>query len=137
MKVTVRIHKSTGLEFKTKKIEDDGRITLIKDSRKKAQWRPEIGGIETKHGWFGRAKFYTEVMPNANKTFIINGELKPEEIPKWDKNTSKAFINKKILEKAGEEMKDKNPSMALLLLGILIIANIAITILMVSGRLRF
>lgn len=135
-KVTIRIHKPTGLEFKTKKIESDGRVTLIKDARKKAEWRPKIKQLEPKIGWFGRTKFYADVLPYAEETFIINSETNPENLPKWDKDTSKAFITKKILDKAGEEMKDKGAGAAMWVLGVLIIINMVLTFLLVSGRLR-
>ncbi len=136
MKVTVRIHHTTGLELKKKTIEDDGKVTLIKDSRKKAEWRPLIKQLEPKRKWFGRAEFYADVWPNADETWIYDGSIKPEEQPKWTKNTSKAFIGKKILDKAGEAEKDKGPGSVLWVIAILVIVNIVLTFLLTSGRLR-
>jgi len=136
MKVTVRIHKSTGLELKKKKIESDGRVTLIKDSRKKAEWRPLIKQLEPKHKWLGRTDFYADIWPKAEETWTYDGTLSPDKQPKWDKDRSKAYIGKKILDKAGEEMKDKASGMGIWIIAILVIVGIALNFLLSSGRLR-
>lgn len=136
MKVTVRIHNGRSLELKTKTIESDGRVTLIKDSRKKAQWRPKIEKVEPKIGWFGRSKFFTEVLPYAEKTFVIESGIELDKLPKWDKDTSKAYIGKKILDKAGESEKEKGSGAVLWVIAILVVVNIVLSFLLQSGRLR-
>jgi hypothetical protein len=135
MKVTVRIHRATGLDFQTKKIDDDGKITLRKKSRDHAGWRVGIGSLESKHGYFGRVKFYADIFPNATETWTYDYDVPDATKPKWDKDQSHKFISAKILEKAAEEPKEKGTT-GTLLLAVLIIVGIVINILLISGRLR-
>ena len=135
MKVTVRIHKATGLEFKTKKIESDEHVTLKKGTKKQGGWRPLVKGLEPKIGWFGRTKFYTDVFPDAEETFINDPTVPADKLPKFTKDESTRFLNKKILDRAGEDVKEKG-SMGTMIIAILVVVGIVINILVSSGRLR-
>ncbi len=135
MKVTVRIHKPEGLELKTCKVEDDGYITL-RSGKGKAGWRPKITMVEAKHGWFGRAKFFTDIFYEAEETWKIDPTVKETEMPKWTKQQSTRFINAKVLEKAGEEEKNKGVGMGIWIIAILVIAMGIVQILISTGRLR-
>lgn len=136
MKVTVRIHTAHGLEFKTVKVTKKGNLKLRKPKGDDPGWKAHLADYETKHLWFGRAKHYADVYEDATETWKYDTSIPAAQQPKWTKEESASLINKKILDKAGEEMKDKSPNMMFFLLFIIGLANVAITILMVSGRLR-
>ena len=135
MKVTVRIHYPTGLKFQTKKVEEDGRVTIKKGTKKQGGWRPLVKGIEAKIGWFGRTKFYADVFPDADETWKIDHTIPQVNQPKFTKDESTRYINKKILDRAGEDVKEKG-SMGTMIIAILVIVGIVINILVSSGRLR-
>ena len=136
MKVTVRIHRPSGLELKTKKLEDDETVILRKTGTKKFDWRPKIRQLEAKHSWFGRTKFYADVYPEAVESWTYEYDLKnPDDRPHWDKKQSKRLLDAKILERAGEEPKEKQGA-AIWILAILIVAMGIINILFASGKIR-
>lgn len=135
MKVTIRIHRNHGVKEVTRKIEEDGKVTLSKG--KKGTWRPLVAKVEPKIvGRFGSHRYYTEVDQDAEETYIVTSKVKAEEHPKWDKKQSQKFIDAKMLEKLGEEIKTGPSSLGLAAIGILIVVMGIIQILIVSGRLR-
>jgi hypothetical protein len=136
LKVTVRIHKPTGLEFVTKKLNEDDTVTLRAPGKNRSGWRLHIKALEAKHTWFGRTTFYADTFFNAQDSWSYDYGLPEAQQPKYDKDTSKKYIAAKILEKAGEEPKDKSNS-STWILAILIVVGIVINVLVSTGRLRF
>ncbi|MCJ7633906.1 hypothetical protein MUP77_16160 [Candidatus Bathyarchaeota archaeon] len=135
MKVTVRTHTPSGLTFKKYKVSSDGKHLLMrKETKKKAGWNPLIGTMEVKHKWFGRTSYYTDIFPEAEQTWTVDYGQKAVDAPKWDKAQSKKFIEAKMVEKTGQETKEKHSGI-LWVIAILGIANIVITLIS-SGRIR-
>lgn len=135
MKVTVRIHRKTGLDFKTKKIDDDERITLRKRGKGRAEWRPKVNGLEIKHGWFGRSKYFTDIFPDALETWTVNY---PEIVtPALTKEQIIEFGNWEAMRARFRSIKDmgKTSSIMYIILAVQIV-SIVITFLLSSGRLR-
>lgn len=136
MKVRLRIHTETGIKIKKCKVSEDGTYLIVrKGSKKKAEWKPKIGTLEIKHGFF-RPSYWTEAFPDAPKTWTINPAVETTNMPKWDKQTSHNFIEAKMIQKAGEEPKEKPGTAILWVIAIIGIANILIT-LFASGRIKF
>jgi hypothetical protein len=136
MKVTVRIHTPSGLKLKKCPISFDGKHLVIrKETKKKAGWSPEIGTMEVKHRLFGRAAYFCDVFPHAEKTWTVDYTQTSLDAPKWDKQQSKKYIEAKMIEKTGQEPKEKLGNTILWIITILGIANIVLTLIL-SGKVR-
>jgi len=137
MKVTVRIHKPDGsVEFKTKKIEDDGKVTLRKQKKYDRGWRPKVTWTETKHLRFGRVKFYTDVFQDALETFQMNLKDKSIERPELEQKEVLRYAKSKVFEKRYMSAVKPISSTMLYVIVIIQVVSIVITFLLTSGRLR-
>jgi ssDNA-binding Zn-finger/Zn-ribbon topoisomerase 1 len=137
MKVTVRIHTPSGLRIKKCRVSNDGKhlLGLGKETKKKAGWKPEIGTMEVKRLWFGRTAYFCDIFPDAEKTWTVNPSLNILNTPKWDKQESKKLIEMRLVEKAGQEPKEKQGNAIQYVILMAIIASIVIQILL-SGRVH-
>jgi len=118
------------------KVSYDGKKVLIrKETKKKPGWNPIIGTLEVKRNWFGRSSFFVDTFPDAERTWTINTEQKEADMPKWDKLQSKKYIEAKLVEKTGQEPKEKIGGTILYIIVLLIIVNIGIQVLL-SGRIH-
>src|SRR4030042_1545465 len=136
-KVTVRIHKDDGsVVFKTKKIEDDGKVSLRRKSKYEREWRPKVSWKEEKHGRFGRVKYYTDVFQDATETFQMNVKAKTVERPELEQKEVTRYAKSKVFEK--RYMTDSKQTSSFILYAILIIqiVGLVLTFLLSSGRLR-
>jgi hypothetical protein len=137
LKVTVRIHKDDGsVQFKTKKLEDDGKVTLRKRTKNDRGWRPKVAWKEEKHSRFGRVKYYTDVFEDAPETFQMNLKDKSLARPELEQTEVTRYAKSKVFEK--RYMTDSKPMGSMILYVILIvqIVSIVLTFLLSSGRLR-
>jgi hypothetical protein len=136
MKVTVRIHRPTGLEFKTKKIEHDGKVTLRK-GKGKAEWRPKITGLGIQHKMFGRVKYYADIFPDAAATWTPDFSKASIDTPGLTKEQIMEFGDWDALKARFRSIKDmsKTPMIMYVIL-IVQIMSIVLTFLISSGRLR-
>jgi hypothetical protein len=136
MKVHVRIHTPSELKVQKCKVSYDGKRVLIRnETKKKPGWNPEIGTLEVKRNWFGRSVFFVDTFPEATKTWTIDTKQLEADMPKWDKFQSKKYIEAKLVEKTGQEPKEKMGGTIFYIIALLAIINIAIT-LWASGRIK-
>lgn len=136
MKVTVTIHKPNHQrEIRTIKVTKKHNLKLRKPKGDDPGWKPHLEDIETRPLLFGRAKYYADVWQDAEKTWLYDASIPTDKQPKWTKEESTKFIRAKILERAGEELKDKS-SAGIWIIAILVIAMGIINFLLSSGRIR-
>ena len=139
-KIKVRIQ--TGLEETIKWVKPESdKKTLIIEKKSKSKNRPEWlaiiseGSIILSKDRLGRLTRIVEIMYHAPQTISKNYDLKTEDQPKWDKVASTKYIDAKLVEKAGTELKEKS-STGIWIVAILVIVSIVINLLS-SGRIRF
>jgi len=136
-KKRVRVKTPSGEWVAWKKSEADGEtIVMEKATKKKAGWSFTFTNkaLTLSKSW-GRTIQTIDVKYLSTKAMEYDFEQDILSQPKWDKNTSQAFIEAKILTKMGQEPKEKT-SMAIWLVAGLVIVNIIINILLQTGRLR-
>ena len=137
MKVIVRVHSPSGLQFKTRKLEDDGTVVLQKQKKDKAGWRPEVTSVEVKHGWFGRAKFYADIFPEAEKTFRFDYEKLTVDQPVLTRDKVKEFGSWDALRRRAKPPEGYKPNnVAIYLTLIAVVGFGVIQILIANGNLR-
>jgi len=131
----VRIKKGPIEEYRWRKPELDGEIIVMeKTTRKRPGWSFKLPSKISAFKSWGRTFFVVDIFYGAPKAIEYHFDTCEIDQPRWDKPTSHKFINAKILEKMGEEPKEKSSTIMLIVIG-LIIVNILIT-LFVSGRIR-
>lgn len=136
MKVTVRIHSSSGLEFKTRKVQQNNTVVLEKPGKHYAGWIAKIKGIEVKHLHFGRVKYFTDVWQGAKETWSYDYENKQTNQPVLTMNEVKQFAKTESF-KWHFQGKPQGPSNAILYLILIVtVAMGLINILVVTGRLK-
>jgi len=144
MKVFVHVDYPSGMEVSKRNTEHLGekdiivmrKVGLIK---KHPGWSFEVpeGAIRTTRGFMGLRTFYhVYVKPEAECAMIMRRDLDPKDIPMWDKFQSDRMINRKLLEKRGEEPKEQKPNVILWIIIFLSIANLALSVLL-SGKVKF
>jgi len=136
MKVFVRV-KGAYEYTKKKNLRADGTIEMVKDKGKKTAWiirNVDQGAIVIRKGRLG-TKHYVDVLPNAAQPIRYHRDMKPEDIPVFDKKTSTTFINAKVLKRMGEEPQKQQSNTALWVIAIMVGVNIFLTLL-ATGRIR-
>jgi hypothetical protein len=106
---------------------DQKHIVMEEGKGKYAGWKFKIAQVI-------KNTVYVHYQAPESITFTFDPPTADQ--PHWDKKTSKEFINKKILDKAGEEQKDKGAGALLWVILIVSIVGIIINFLLSSGRLR-
>lgn len=123
-----------------RKKEGDGiTVVMVKPKGKKEpgwSFKIEDGrAVKNKKRYWGLSSYQSvDIFPDAPSPIIFDGSIKPEDQPKWDKKTSKAFIEAEMVKKAGQEPKEKSNA-GIWVVAILIIVSIIVTV-MTSGRVR-
>jgi hypothetical protein len=138
MKVHVRVVSELREYTKTKNVDESGenpKIIMRKAKGKQAGWAFTLpaGSIINRKGFFSTKQF-VQVAPEAPQAIILKKDLKPEEIPTWDKKTSKRFIEMEMIKKAGEKIDEKS-NLGLYLIAMLVIGNIVITFFLLRGAI--
>ncbi len=136
MKVYVRVLSGLREYTKKRKVDESGevpKIVMRRSKGKKAGWEFTLpqGSIINRKGLFG-ISMYVEVLPEASEAIVIKPDMKPEDIPKWDKNTSKKFIEAEMVKKTGEKVEEKGNA-GIWVVAALVIANIVIMFLLLRG----
>jgi hypothetical protein len=143
VKVLVHVDYPSGIETSKRKTEHLGEkevIVMRKLSafkRDQDEWHFELpeGSVMPEHRRFRSTLFHVYVKPEAEKAIVLKKELKPDDIPVWDKKQSFRFINRKLLERRGEEPKEAKTSVVMWVIAIMVIVNIIATVVL-SGRVR-
>ncbi len=115
-KIQCRIKTPIGEE--TRWIKPDFRgnkhyLVFEKEKRKKPGWEAEFSNksLIPRSGWYGlRHWLCIDIFPHATKAIEYNFDIPEADQPKWDKATSKAFIEAKILKQMGRRRKTHIPN---------------------------
>jgi len=133
-RIQVRVKTPLGEKRYWKKPEDDGKTIVMKKGRgKKPGWKFTFSNSALYRipRWFGRKALCLDVLYDADKAVSWDYTLKETEIPKWDKKTSKKFIEAETLEKRAIGVKYPMPTLFWLIL-IIGVVNLGITFLMLQ-----
>jgi len=110
-KIKVRIKYPIREKEKWVKPEKDGKtLTIEKGAYKKAPWKVTFTNksLVPQKSLFGT--FYAvDVLPEATRAIEYDYELKKTDQPKWDKETSKSFIDAEILKQRGRALGYEMP----------------------------
>jgi len=114
---------------------DKAYLVFEKESRKKAGWKAEFTNksLIPRSSWLGLKRFHCiDIFPQATKAIEYNFDTKTEDQPKWDKHSSKEYIEAKILKQMGEGEKLVAPGV----IWIVVIVTIIILILEILPYIR-
>ncbi len=114
-------------------------LVFEKEKGKKPGWEAEFSNksLIPRSGWYGlRHWLCIDIFPHATKAIEYNFDIPEASQPKWDKATSKGYIEAKILKQMGEGEKLISPTV----IWIVVLISIFILILEIlpylGGRLR-
>lgn len=128
MKVYVRVRQKLDAPVKACNVEADGKTVIVRKAKGKKEpgWKFTLtdNSIQPKKTFLG-TKLFVDIYPDALKPIAFHHDTETMDEPHWDKKQSWKFITAKILEKAGQEPKEKSQT-AIWLLASLVIASIVI-----------
>jgi hypothetical protein len=129
-KIKVRIKTPSKERIKWCKPEADGETIVIdKAKTKKAGWSFKFTNksLVPFTSW-GRQFYAIDIFHHAPDAIEYDYSQNVINQPKWDKDQSTKFINAKLLEKAGAEIKEKS-NVGIWIVAILVIVGIVITLI--------
>jgi len=129
--IKVRIKTPLGEKTKWVKPQDDGETLIIEkgsDRKAKPEWKAKFTNksLVPISRWFFRKAYAVDIFYNAPECIDYDYSLKKGEHPKWDKKTSKEFIEAEVLKQRGKKLKYEMP-MLFWLIFIVSIVNLAIS----------
>jgi hypothetical protein len=135
MKLHVRVRQKLDAPVLKRKVEKDGKTVIVYKSKGKKEpgWKFKItdGSVQPKKTLFG-TKLFVDIYPDADSPIVFNHDNKTIDEPRWDKKQSWKFIIAKILEKMGQEPKEKT-SIALWIIAGLVMVSIILPF--ITGRM--
>lgn len=130
-KLKVRIKTPLGEKERWVKPESDGETLIIEkgsERKKVPEWKAKFSNKSlirfTK--WFGRMGFAVDIFYNAEKCIEYDYSLSEAEMPKFDKKTSKGYINAEVLKQRGRGLKQELPFIFWLVV-ILVFVNLVLS----------
>lgn len=136
MNVTVRIHTPHGLLNKKCKTNKVGKIKgLGTKSDGTTKWKPDLVWYETKHGLLGRQSHFTDIFPDAEKTWSLDYSALTINRPELTQKDVTDLAKKKVFERRyGTEPKGPT-STGFIFLAIISIIGFIVIGLLVTRRL--
>lgn len=137
MRVYIKDPLGDKIEWHKPQTDEKGNFIVMRKAKGKGfGWLFHFDNrhVQYGHGRFGKYQ-YVEIFPESPEAIAFDYGGRDVEQHHWDKKTNEEYVNRKLLERRGEEPKEQKSDIVLWIIAGLVIVNVIMTVVL-SGRIR-